>query len=146
LLGNLHSLGIVAVHQDVPLAVAHLDLLQDYAKANVHNQAIYAQVVKDGRVVATLDNGGGVTTANGTSAPFDVNGGPDSGPALAQWRAEQIAETMGGQIVMADSAQTAATWKPPAVTQSFQAYILQQLGEAQGAGESGGASRVDTSI
>lgn len=67
----------------------------------------YATVVKDGKVIATLDNHGALTTSNAMGAkirnlPGDING--RTGPVLAQRRAEIIAGQFGGKVVKAATA------------------------------------------
>lgn len=70
----------------------------------------YATVVVGGKVVATIDNQGGVESSDalGQRLRFvlkgDVNG--TNGPDLAQVRAEQIARMTGGQVVRAETAIT----------------------------------------
>ncbi|MBP2560484.1 hypothetical protein J2857_003253 [Neorhizobium galegae] len=75
----------------------------------------YATITIAGRVVATIDNQGVVTTASdalgervskllkdGLAGEANVPGGP----ASAQFRAEKIAELLGGRIVKASTAMT----------------------------------------
>lgn len=70
----------------------------------------YATVVVGGKVVATIDNQGVVTSDDALGAKIrdllqdDVNG--TNGPDLAQARAEQIARMTGGRV---DKASTAIT-------------------------------------
>ena len=70
----------------------------------------YATVVVDGEVVATIDNQGVVSSDEELGAKLrdilsdEVNG--TNGPDLAQARAEQIADLLGGEIVKADTAIT----------------------------------------
>jgi hypothetical protein len=73
---------------------------------------LFAEVFKDGRVVARLYNGGGSATygqADGivTGADEPYTGGPQ----LAQWRARKIAAELGGTVKMADTAQTQSQWE-----------------------------------
>lgn len=74
----------------------------------------YARVTVNGKVVATLDNNGGAITSNAIGAkvagvlPGSVNG--QSGPALAQARAEAIAKLLGGKVEIADTALTQSAW------------------------------------
>ena len=78
---------------------------------------IYAQVKVNGKVVATLYNSGASETSNAIGAKLqDMLMNPSgSGPQLAQSRAEQIAAALGGTVVKAATAQTAAQWaaRPP---------------------------------
>lgn len=116
-----------------PLLVFEDDYLLQQAEAALPKNDVFAQVIKNGKVIATIDNGGGVTSAGGF-AGIDLNGGPQGGgPVEAKWRAQQIARGVGGQIVMADTAKTAETWKPwsaPAVDpKAMAAYVAQRVAE-----------------
>ena len=78
-------------------------------------QNTYATVRVDGKVVATLYNGGSVAMTNQAAAmvgdlqdPPGLKGGPD----LAQWRAERIAKAVGGTVEKASTAITQSAWKP----------------------------------
>jgi hypothetical protein len=78
-------------------------------------QNIYATVKVNGKVVATLYNGGSSAMTNDAAAkagdlqdPPGLNGGPD----LAQWRAEHIAKAVGGTVEKASTAITQSEWKP----------------------------------
>ena len=70
----------------------------------------YAVVRVDGKVVAEIDNHGFAEMSNaaaaklGDSLPGDVNG--KTGPALAEARAELIAERLGGRVEKSASALT----------------------------------------
>jgi hypothetical protein len=72
----------------------------------------YATVEVNGQVVATIDNHGFTTTSNSVGArigrllPGDVNG--QTGPVLAQARADIIAKALGGKVVKSASALTQA--------------------------------------
>jgi hypothetical protein len=94
-------------------------------------QNIYATVKVDGKVVATLYNGGSVAMTNQAAAmagdlqdPPGLNGGPD----LAQWRAEHIAKAVDGTIEKASTAITQSEWKPRETTSSN--YTREQLDAA----------------
>jgi hypothetical protein len=94
-------------------------------------QNTYATVKVDGKVVATLYNGGSVTMTNQAAAmagdlqdPPGLNGGPD----LAQWRAEHIAKAVGGTIEKASTAITQSGWKPRETTSPN--YTREQLDAA----------------
>ena len=72
---------------------------------------LFAEVYKDGVVVARLYNGGSSTTygqadgiISGVDEPYD------GGPQLAQWRANKIAKELGGTVKMASTAQTQSQW------------------------------------
>jgi hypothetical protein len=78
-------------------------------------QNTYATVKVNGKVVATLYNGGSVAMTNQAAAmvgdlqdPPGLNGGPD----LAQWRAERIAKAVGGTVEKASTAIAQSAWKP----------------------------------
>jgi len=77
-------------------------------------QNIYATVKVNGKVVATLYNGGSSAMTNAAAGavgdlhPPGLNGGPD----LAQSRAERIAKALGGTIEKAPTAITQSEWKP----------------------------------
>jgi hypothetical protein len=78
-------------------------------------QNIYATVKVNGKVVATLYNGGSSAMTNDAAGrvgnlqdPPGLNGGPD----LAQWRAESIAKATGGTIEKAPTAITQSEWTP----------------------------------
>lgn len=68
----------------------------------------YAEVVVNGKVVATIDNQGVITTDKALSKSV-LNQLPDSssnGPELAQARAERLAQLFGGEVQVADTALT----------------------------------------
>lgn len=72
---------------------------------------IYAEVLVDGQVVATLDNNGYLETSNAFHAKYQavldagINPpGVPKGPELAQARAELIAQLTGGKIRQHESA------------------------------------------
>jgi len=78
-------------------------------------QNIYATVKVNGKVVATLYNGGSSAMSNAAAGavgdlqdPPGLNGGPD----LAQSRAERIAKALGGTIEKAPTAITQSQWTP----------------------------------
>ena len=78
-------------------------------------QNIYATVKVNGKVVATLYNGGSSAMTNAAAGavgdlqdPPGLNGGPD----LAQARAERIAKALGGTIEKATTAITQSQWTP----------------------------------
>lgn len=124
-------------HQAVPLELQNGDRMLEYIKANSGGSSAYAQVVKDGRVIATLDNDGSATTSGADAGLFDVNGGPAPGPDLAQWRANQIAKSIGGEVRLAQTAQRQQDWKAPTLSrEGFAAYLaqLQTTSVAQGSG------------
>jgi hypothetical protein len=94
-------------------------------------QNIYATVKVNGKVVATLYNGGSSAMTNDAAAkagnlqdPPGLNGGPD----LAQWRAEHIAKAVGGTIEKAPTAIVQSAWAPRQSTST--SYTRAQLDEA----------------
>ena len=91
-------------------------LIQAMDKAGVvsddHPSKLFAEVYKNGQVVARLYNGGSSVTygkadgiITGADEPYD------GGPQLAQWRANKIAAAMGGTVKMAATAQTQSQWQ-----------------------------------
>lgn len=94
-------------------------------------QNIYATVKVNGKVVATLYNGGSSVMTNDAAAkvgdlqdPPGLNGGPD----LAQRRAERIAKAVGGTVEKASTAITQSEWKPRQTTSTN--YTRAQLDAA----------------
>ncbi|MCP3370328.1 hypothetical protein [Bradyrhizobium cajani] len=74
----------------------------------------YAQVKVDGKVVATLYNGGSSTMTNAAAAKIGKLEDPPglSGPDLAQWRADNYARLLGGTVEKAPTAITQSQWTP----------------------------------
>jgi hypothetical protein len=74
----------------------------------------YAQVKVNGKVVATLYNGGSATLTNGAAAVIDNLKDPERlfGPNLAQWRADAYAKALGGTVEKAGTAISQSQWKP----------------------------------
>ena len=73
---------------------------------------LFAEVHKNGQVVARLYNDGSSATygladgiIDGANEPFD------GGPRLAQWRAAKIARELGGTVKTASTAQTQSQWQ-----------------------------------
>lgn len=94
-------------------------------------QNTYATVKVDGKVVATLYNGGSMVMTNQAAAavgdlqdPPGLMGGPD----LAQWRAERIVKAVGGTIEKASTAITQSEWRPRPSTSPT--YSREQLDAA----------------
>ena len=80
----------------------------------------YATVVVGGRVVATLDNQGLMTSDNALAGrlrdlPDQVYG--RGGPDLAQARAEHLAALLGGRVVKAKTAITQAQFNANPIDQ-----------------------------
>ncbi len=72
---------------------------------------LFAEVYKDGKVVARLYNGGSSATYGKAEGIITGENEPyDGGPQLAQWRANKIAAAVGGTVKMADTAQTQSQW------------------------------------
>jgi hypothetical protein len=72
---------------------------------------LFAEVYKDGKVVARLYNGGGSATYGKADGIITGENEPyDGGPQLAQWRANKIASALGGTVKMAQTAQTQSQW------------------------------------
>jgi hypothetical protein len=78
------------------------------------SQKTYAQVKVNGKVVATLDNGGCSTMTNEAAAKVgDLQDPPGlGGPDLAQWRADHYARLLGGTVEKASTAITQSQWTP----------------------------------
>ena len=112
-------------------------------------QNIYATVKVNGKVVATLYNGGSSMMTNEAAGmvgnlqdPPGLNGGPD----LAQWRAERIAKAVGGTVEKASTAITQSEWRPrqtasPEYTRAqldaaFEAMIAEQVSAQRSVGYS----------
>jgi hypothetical protein len=74
----------------------------------------YAQVKVDGKVVATLYNGGSSTMTNEAGATVSGLQDPPGlgGPNLAQWRADSYARLLGGTVEKAPTAITQSQWTP----------------------------------
>lgn len=68
----------------------------------------------DGKVVATLYNGGSSTMTNAAAAKIGKLEDPPglSGPDLAQWRADNYAKLLGGTVEKASTAITQSQWTP----------------------------------
>jgi hypothetical protein len=68
----------------------------------------------DGKVVATLYNGGSATMTNDAGAKVGNLQDPPglSGPNLAQWRADNYAKLLGGTVEKAPTAITQSQWTP----------------------------------
>jgi hypothetical protein len=77
-------------------------------------QNTYATVKVNGKVVATLYNGGSSAMTNDAAGKVGDSRDPPglSGPNLAQWRAEYIAKALGGKIEKAPTAITQSEWTP----------------------------------
>ncbi len=79
----------------------------------------YAEVIVNGRVVATLDNNGYLQTSNGFLNQLGVEHGSGSlnppnipkGPALAQARADYLSQLTGGTVLVHITALDQATYE-----------------------------------
>jgi hypothetical protein len=72
---------------------------------------LYAEIIKDGHVVARLYNGGSAVTDGQTEDLFGgINEPYAAGPNLAQWRAERIAQATGGTVKIAPTAASQEAW------------------------------------
>lgn len=73
---------------------------------------LFAEVHKNGQVIARLYNGGSSVTYGQADGLIDGVDEPyDGGPRLAQWRANKIASELGGTVRMASTAQTQSQWE-----------------------------------
>jgi hypothetical protein len=77
-------------------------------------QNIYATVKVNGKIVATLYNAGSSAMTDDAAGKVGNLRDPPGlgGPDLAQWRAEYIAEAVGGTIEKAPTAITQSEWTP----------------------------------
>lgn len=77
-------------------------------------QDIYASVKVDGKVVASLYNGGSsIMTNDAAEKVGDLRAPPGlTGPDLAQWRADRIAEAVGGTVEKATTVIAQPAWQP----------------------------------
>lgn len=138
---------------------SNLDELKNHV-----SQKPYAEVVVDGKVVATLYNSGAAETSNATYGRVKnlVSMGESeqsTGPELAQKRAEEIAKALGGEVVRKDTAVTQAEYlATPAFQVKYkidytamerdraaatgQVSTPQTLADAQALGEGGSADEM----
>lgn len=97
---------------------AMLAALQGLGADDFASNQPFAEVYKNGQLVARIDNGGGATTYGAAQGIITGNNEPYSGgPELAQWRANKIASAIGGTVKIADTAQTQAEWKASYATE-----------------------------
>ncbi len=90
-------------------AAASQSFVSDDAPRNT-----YSQVKVDGKVVATIYNGGSSTMTNDAAAKIGALQDPPGlgGPDLAQWRADNYARLLGGTVEKASTAITQSQWTP----------------------------------
>ena len=117
----------------MPNLAAMIDIATKLAAANDYGH--YAQVLKDGKVVAMVENNGGIITDGATFSDAILRGGPQGvGVETAQGRAEQIAKAVGGKVALSDSAMTPEAWvqrtQPSDALQKTHATMDAQLKEA----------------
>ncbi len=80
-------------------------------KPDNHPDNLYAAVVKNGEVIATLYNSGAIQSSNAVANTMKGQLSNDgNGPDLAQRRAEQVASSLGGEIHIKDTALTQAAY------------------------------------
>lgn len=111
---SLLSSGIPISGQAQPLPAQFLSLsgadfstMDPMAMPKGEEDTVYAEVIKNGRVVATVMNSGSAATASEANIPLDAEG---IGPNAAKKRAEQLAEALGGTVRVADTAMTQSDW------------------------------------
>lgn len=77
-------------------------------------QNTYAQVRVNGKVVATVYNSGASAMTNAAAGEIGNLEDPPGlgGPDLAQWRADNYAERLGGTVEKAPTAITQSQWTP----------------------------------
>jgi flagellar hook-basal body complex protein FliE len=80
-------------------------------------QNLYAEVQVGGKTVAKLYNSGVSEMPNVLAGNIQKLVSDGVGPNLAQARAEQIAQALGGKIVRASTAQTQGQWEKRPATQ-----------------------------
>lgn len=86
---------------------------------NHASQQVYAEVIVNGKSVATVYNGGSMQSSNATHSKIknlpSVANPQGSGPELAQQRAEAIAKALGGTVVKSKTAISQTQWNntPP---------------------------------
>jgi hypothetical protein len=109
-------------------------------------QNVYATVKVNGKVVATLYNGGSVAMTNAAAGAVGTFQDPPGlgGPNLAQWRAETIAKATGGTIEKAPTAIAQSAWTPrQSLSTSYTRAQLDAAFEAMIAeGQRAGAQRL----
>jgi len=93
------------------------------------SQNIYASVKVDGKIVATLYNGGSsIMTNEAAEKAGDLKAPPGlNGPDLAEWRAARIAEAVGGTVEKAPTATAQSEWTPLQSTNDSQARLAPAL-------------------
>lgn len=96
----------------------------------------YAAVYRGGEKIGSISNTGS------TSLPFmfpDPEGGPKDGPALAQWRAEKLAD-LGYQVRKSETAvprEQWTTWQRPSFSQeALDAYVRGRFADLSDTGRS----------
>lgn len=107
---------------------------------------VYAYVKKDGKVVATLYNSGAAVTSNADhgkvkNLPTMGEGESRVGPELAQARAREIADKIGGTVEKANTAITQNQWQS-----SWAANIQFLTSDAQAARDAGAKTKVNTQM
>lgn len=89
---------------------------------------IYANVVVNGKVVASLANSGCGLVANGYDVQLPLEG---SGPKLARERAEAIAKQLGGTVQVLSTAMSEAEWaKTGKVAGKIDMWAVENNGES----------------
>lgn len=109
----------------------HEGLAGMFLRVNAPEETTYAEVKVGDRVVATVTNSGYVQSSNALGGRVNsaLDDDDSTGPTLAERRAQQIAQALGGTVVKADTAQTRAQWLArPAITWSINYTSLQQHG------------------
>lgn len=95
--------------------VHEMALMPEYSRVEGPADTVYAEVKVGGQTVATLYNSGVMVTSNAYGARLQnlpsVRDSTQVGPALAQERAEEIARTLGGNVVRSGDAMTQSQWE-----------------------------------
>lgn len=92
----------------------------------------FAKVTVNGKVVATLDNNGFISSSNAYAGRIQdaIKNLDGKGPQLAGARAEAVAKALGGQIEMADTALSQLEYsslKMPEVTVNKEAMLADDM-------------------
>ncbi len=114
--------------------------------ASAPKDDVYAHVKKDGKIVATLYNSGAAVTSNAGHArvkdlPTMGENEMRVGPELAQARAREIADKLGGTVEKAGTALSQSQWQSTWALNT--AYMS---ADAQAARDAGAKTKVDTQI
>lgn len=95
--------------------IRELAIAPEYTHTEGPADTVYAEVKRNGKTIATLYNSGTLESPNAVAAQIrdlpSVRDSQQSGPALAQARAEEIAALLGGSVEKSATAQTQTAWQ-----------------------------------